>query len=787
MPADALSFALDHAQYRVHLDRLATLISGQFEPDAELKNPVRGWSDRWGTTDANGDLLTYVEPVKGALMLAPAPFLKAWQTTGTGIYARLGLSDVTLGDATKWKEHVMDGSASKFLKLTDSNAGSGARTILTNTTWPKNRPFYLGWFVADWGGEKRYRLECGWNNSASSASGVSLRFFADGSVEVWKNAVLVGKGSLGDVQKANKVLAIALIPYRRRELLIVTPEGKGFSHTFDDIDENETDPTITGATKFWAYVPEGMADLELAPIRFPASAYRAGITSIFSEAPGSGETVETTLYRDNPGYGAVTSSAKLVTAADAAVDFLPDGVTRSARVRVDLTSDGEATPFAYGVQAEFPTQRQLTDDSEVKNLDEFTLSYSISFAEDASTTSVELVLNRPDELDPLGSIPLQVNRPLEVTYGGRAFLDCFTEPVQFVEAHGDSNRRVTLRARDRWKSLENYRFQDPTPLDGLTLRQAVLKICKAAGIEEAETDIEDDAFTLPSSGRGSSGDWSVLIEAGDTAADWLNRLKESYAGNWFLGIAPSPTGPVLRFRSPETMDEEPLLTLYLTEAEALADGVPADQVRNVVLRSFVETSLEPEANDIYVLGMDPRTRRPIAVHYPDTASQDPTTAPSARPDNWLGEIRRYGYLDPYLPTLAAVERCAELLYKRLTPRRYVAEVECEALLDPATLLPAWKGQVVTIFGKGDYRIQTGGFDAPREPTAEIDFVWREGRYVLEKLVDGTAKGCGQRGTSTTVAAMKELQQFRLYQIAQVVQPGAEGLEKRPPIVSSVLP
>lgn len=759
MSAPSLVLTLNHAQRRIERDRIATLVSGFFEPDLVSAKPLRGWDAEWGTRDGNDDLQTWVDPITGRLMLTPAPLLKAWETTGSGIYARLGKSAFTFNDSSAWVEDAKNGSASKFLVLKDAAAGSADRSAVSTTTWPKNRPFYIAWFSSNWGDDKSVVIEFGYNSSASDAAGVCFKVRGGGTVEVWKDGRIVGEGSLvgknqtAGQQTAGRFVSVMLFPCPQREVVLVSNLGGGFTHAFEDIDDSEVDPTITEATKFWFRVPDGKAEVEVAPIRFPASGYRAGIVTRSTVAPPAGEDPAFTRFYSEPGYGTVSVAASVVEEGDATVPFVPDGTVTDYRTRLDLTGDNEATPYCMGVMAEWPTQTELTDDSEETELQNYSLEATLDVPEHPSGVRASVVLKSPDEIDPGGSLGLKerANVPMLLEFDEITAVDGVTEPPEYVLTHQDETDRVRIAVRDRWKLLEQYRFSDPMPLDGLTLKEAFEIVATSAGFDLSELDIEDDSFNLPSAqGAGSRGDWNVLVEAGDTAAEWLERLRDTYAGTWFLGIVPTETGPVLRFRSPEDLDPEPVATVYVSDEDAVADGVTEEGWRYVA-RGFTERSLEPEANDVWVSGFDPKTRRPIVVHYPDTDSQDVTLAPSVRPANWLGEVRKYGYQEPALTTEDAVVRAAELLYKRLTPVRRLCEIECELLFKESGV-PVWRGDVVTIYGRGDWRVVAMSVRFVQEPNDSVSF-WREARYVLEKIEEETAQGAAGRLTGSSLFEM----------------------------------
>lgn len=785
-----MPFALDlnHAQNRLGQDQLLTLRSGLMDPDVRAAIGLYGWSARWGTLTGN-DFATWLDRITGTLMLTPLPLTAAWQTTATGSYARLLKSDHTFADATKWLENNKNGTAATHLTLVDSTAGTSDRSGVTTTTWPKNRPFYISVYAHSWGSGKASLLECGWNGSATGAAGVSVRLYTDGSVEVWKDNAQVGGGSVAQqgaqAQPANasgRWVSLILIPFRKRELLVMSDLGGAFVHTFDDLVEDAPDPTITTASKFWWYVPSGRAEVEVAPLRFVTSAYRAAITSRFWKAPGSGQVPSVTVYSGSPGYGSTSVTGSVVTATDATLGFTPDGVTRDCRLRVDLTGDGEATPFVYGVLGRFGGEVVPTDDSEASDLTTRLLECTLDVPEDPAGVRLRSLLRGLD--------PLPANSPvrLRALLGDVTMFDGRTEPPKTARSSSDDAARLTVECRDAWKAFEQYRFTDLYPLDGLDLKEAILQVAEAAGWDRANTDVEDFAFALPGgSGRGAAGDWAVLIKTGDSAADWLNRLVDSYCPDALVTIAPSLAGPVMRIRTPDSLDAAPKVTVW-RDIESAKAGLTAGG-ENLALAPYRVTrelrisEIEPECNQVWVQGLDRRTLRPILRTWTDFESADPALAPSLRPDNWIGELRRYGLADSVLASVESVERAALRLAKRLTVTRAVAEFESEILTDPATGLPLWRGDVVTIDGLGDWRIVSLSASFVLYAGELYPEVWIPTRYVLQRL-DGdpttNAQGCGYRSPATSLAAYAAFFSAALLP-TQTLRGGAEAWYSRPPI------
>ncbi len=799
MASKTLALTLDHEQPRVVRDRIAALISGKYEPALVSGKAASGWSQTYGTKDANDDLLTWVDPVTGTLMLTPAPLLAAWNQNRSGIYARLTTTDYTGLTGSHWKDHQADGANSNYV-----TSDGTTEAAVTTATYAKNRGFYISWYNYSFGNDNEVYLECGWNSSASSASGVSLKIFINGRIEVYKNGLLVSKANqtiTGNNPSADrKYVSLLLIPFRKRELLVYDIRAQdGFSHVFDDIDEDDEDPTITDATNFWWNVPKGNASVECAPLQFPASAYRPSYVVYFGTPPPAGQDPTITVYSTNG-----TATGSMVQSTDPTTTFTADGTTAKARLRVDLTagSSQTQTPFVYGVLGEWPADIGYTDASEETLLEDYTLSARLEAPESPDGMRLQITLKSPDEIDPgqIAGLLTVSNRPIIAQVGNDTdgyvpLFDGVTMPVPWSESTSDATRRVQMEARGLWRLLENYHFSEATPLDGLTITEAFKFLCTSAGIPEDRLDVEDDPTTLPIA-NGSRGDWSTLINIYDTPAEWIGRLKDAYVGTWFIGEVPTEDGVTkLKFASPEGLGDASKFTLFDNYQDAydqlVLEGYSAGDAAQLSFQRWAQTikysSLEPEANEVWVMGLDPRTFLPIVARYKDTDSQDPTLPPSARPDNWLGEIRKAGYGQKILSTQTAVNAACTLLASRLTVRRYLAEFSCEMMFDASTGLPIWRGDVVTLPDGNDYRIVSLSvtWDVEDPDTANGSANVRTATYVAEKLVEGTSKGCGFKTTGTSIDTIRASHMLGVVQYQRMKNFGDFG--QRPVVASTLLP
>lgn len=719
MAIPKLQVTLDTAQSRITRDRISTLIS------------AKDWSKRFAEN-------VYIDPITNTAMLTPAPRTEAWATSSAGILRRLSKADYDLTEAL-WNEgdHLFAGDTYLISNRSDTTEGE---SVITKAIQPRNGGMYLQWYAANSSAQDWVQVECGWAASNVAVPKASLRIWSSGIVEVYYDDVFEGEYNIsGDgyvsQQTASTFTDLCIIPFRKRELLVFSNRGGGFSHIIDSIDDTEDDPTIIPELKFWWRVPFGFAYMQCAPIQYPTSGYVCGIKSILSEIPG-GATPTCNVYGDMNGGGAV---ATLVEHNNPATPF--NGLTNECRIKVALTGNGISSPNIYGAHAYYQTEVGQTDDSESVELMDYIVSASLDVPDSPNDIQFSFDIKKPQEVNDTGGIDrflFQIsNRPISVDIGSNPLIDGQTEAPRFVKSYDDTTDRLTIEVRDRWKALEHYTFSDPMPLDGTNLSTAFSMIMEAAGFAEGDLEIEPIDFTLPTVQNPKEGEFSVLVEVGDTAADWIMRLKDSFYSTLFIGWIPRADGVKFVVSKPESLPTTPSVMLYDT-VQAAKDylegaGGEANLFPRHVIRKYSEQALEPEANDIWVTGRDIRTNRPIQCHKADTASQDPTTAPSLRPENWLGEIRKYGYYEPLITTQEALEHATAIMYERLTPIRIIAEFECDMLFKEDGS-PVWRGDAVYIEGGyGAYRILSLSCQFHREPSTTNDWYWRPTRYTAEYM------------------------------------------------------
>lgn len=704
----SFSINFDPQQSRVTRSRVAAFVQGGWP--AEGGGYVSGWSNQFGVD-------TFYDRTSFTLMLMPAPLEETFVTSNARRYAKLARSAFTLTDSSNWNDFAYtDGMT--FLNYTGTTFPAEG---VTTATYGLNRGMYLGWFQQGAGsGGKAIAVDCGWNTTADGAAGPSFRFYADGSVEAWRDGVkrgdytLAGSGDQAPQNQSGQYIGVVMIPGRQREWIVIATTGASFVHYDDTIDPADSPPVIAPNTNFWFSFPTMKPIVLVAPIQYPTTGWRSSRLVGLAEDP-TGMTATDAVYWDgsNAGTGE-TVTMSMVSPADAttAYSFGTDGLL--ARLRFAITGNGSYTPFVYAGLRDFAAETDDTPDDPTDVID-YTMAATLDVPESPANVSLRLTLRDPAAVDTAGAIysKFQSNRPVSLSTAVK-IIDGRAGPPSYGIAPWTQAELMEFEVRDSWKGLEQARFRDPLPLDAFSIKQALLRVLAAAGIPAGLTDIYDDAYTLDRGQSPSTGDWATIIrpEEDSTAATWITRIMENFAGSWFYGFKPTATG-VKFFAKPPAQLTGTAFTVYGSIADAVAAGFTSHPERHVYRHVQIQ-QVEPEANEIRVTGWDSRARRPFQVVKADATSQDPTLAIASRPYNWLGDRVEVGYFVPEIGTEAAATRMINELFPRLSQTRQLIQWESSWQLDGSGV-PAWRGDRCVLDGIGPVRIWTESVNLFKTP------------------------------------------------------------------------
>lgn len=751
-----ISITLDHEQTRVVKDRLILFAQASREgqqgrryPAYDLANSSGVWQDR----------------ATWSIMLTPQPTKDEWYTSNTGDNAKLAKSAFTLsGSSGDWDERFDQQAAGPWIGKKDTSTGG---TGITTASYAKNQAVSIA--VFSFGRGSFFEIaRCGWHSSASIAGGVGLILYSNGYVQVYKGGVYVGDGTVSLTEAPAgtnlQTIHLLLIPGRRRELLIlsVTPGG-GFSHVFSDITEDEADPEITPAGKFWFQVNEGGSHVQVAPIVFETAGHVVWPAAKFAEVPAAGRTAFDEAYYDLSYQGSETVTASLEEAGSPGTPFVADGVLDSAVVRVDITGGGLASPTIYGATAGFLNEYGVTDDSEAVDLSGEHRGFRLDVPDSNSGAKFSFSLKDPDSYS-IAGWDVQSNRPCLLSIDSCSVIDGRTLPPRFQTRPTDAAVECRWDVADTYEALRRYRFRERAILNGLDLLTTLeTLVALATGLGSSNIDISPGpGITINPFAAPVAGEWSNAIEVGSTADKELNKLFSAYLGGWFYGFVPGLTGVVFKARPPVTVASAADVTIYDTHeaaiAQLVAEGMSAADARlwsaQRTAHSLEWYSMAPEATEVRITGFDPRERRYIQSFYRDDAAEDPTLAPSLRGDNWQGERLGYGTIDGIITSQSLADTLAVELGDTLTRVRKFCSWE-SGMLFKSTGEPIWRGDVVEISGYGKFRVRSLSGGSIKEPVSGIATgrdVWHSRRVsYLGEMMTGTESPWGAATGARAIA------------------------------------
>lgn len=789
MPLERLKVHLDHRQPRLARDAVAFVVSGSYDGNVVKDRPVSGWSTLWRDVDGNGDDKTAILPVLDALCLTPLPLTREWQTNFSDDFARILKASYTLTTGANWADHSPHGGTASYLHSIDSGVNEAVKTT---ATFEANQPFWLSVYAPDFGADTRKVIQFGWDyTNRNTTGGVFVDVWSDGRCDFYFDGALQSSTNLSDVPDKSGSpihddwLKFCVIPVKYGLLIW---SNRGSCHVQrDGLDTEDADAVITPAANFWWYVPDGAATVELAQLRFRESGYRASLTAKWTKAPELGDD-DTYLSYVGGDTATTTFTPSFVEADDATTTFVPNGVKKSARVRYDLTGDGDHTRYIFAAAAGLDGMIRWTDDSEMVEVTPYISSASLDVPEDDGSPTFRFTLtNLKDMEDEVGVVPLLETlswRPIKVSLGdSMMLLDGIGHRPRVSRSTTGNADKIDFEVGGLSRMMEVYRFKDPWPLDGYDIRTVLQFLASRAGFPviapDDRTDIEDIEVTVGSAASPGKGEFQEYISVGETSMDVWRRVFETYLPDCHWTEKPTASGETkLVVHTAEGIpDRDPPFRIFdrVEDARSYLEtigytGADLDVLApSRVFRTLDEDGIESEANEVWVQGLDRGTFRPIVVYDEDDPAKDPELKPSERPSNWTGIPRAYGLINEGLATEAQCEDAVGRLVARLNYPRFLRELEIDFMVHQDGV-PMWTGEKVEVQTRRDdddaeievYRIVRFGGDFVKEVSDAEDgaeLVARPFRYVLEKVVEDGAQGLGH---SLPGASIFEMKAFKSY-------------------------
>lgn len=402
-----------------------------------------------------------------------------------------------------------------------------------------------------------------------------------------------------------------------------------------------------------------------------ASAIVTGTSTLFT----TNTSVNQGIYAANTGafvgiINTITNNTSITLTANAAVALT------GSKYFVRTYNTGSIDAFTYsnginGTGTAFLSEIQVGDRLYTKENTYIGEVQSIS-----SNTSLFLVANSTVDLTAQKFYDVSVRSSIDLVRG------TLSSPT-IVYQEGDTNynnSQLSYEIRDRSYDFEVAQLTDSIPLDGMTFTQMMTNLFPVLGLTASDFSISTSTFTIPQNPDVAAGSYNVNPSREDTVKSIISKIKNDYAANWITGWRPDYTrGAKYYWVDPSTFVTTPLVTLYQSVQSAINSGIDQSRAQSSVIYALKKQYEVPEANSIFVTGIDNATGALIYSFYNDTASQTAATSPSTRPNNWLGRNKSYILIDPSITNQTAADQAKTILQNRLTTGRVLIEFESEIL------------------------------------------------------------------------------------------------------------
>lgn len=538
----------------------------------------------------------WFDPTTKAVLRKPAFMSAEWQQSNSGIYEKLviggGDYGYTLTTASKWKNHLASSAGGHWFVVSQDVD----EAVVSSATWDASQPFYICWYVHardETNADDGTCLEFGWGDP-TGVSQTSLRAYPSGRIQVYRNNALTydgdgwtapevapqktkrgGSGIKADAQFAG----FWVEPFDLGLLITATATGKSLHVRFEDVDPvTATPPPIPGAP-FWWWVRKAdgagtnpQATVQAAPVQYLGSSYVVSDVVTLDQLPPEGVAPVLRYIASGETYAA---TADLLD-ADGAGPW--DGESLALRVKVYLDESEIWSGAIYAVELEWPGATITTPGDDALDLNELAddeqdseesgslglLRLHLSKPDQIGGFSAALTIRNPgriDERQSASAIRTMANRTCWVQWGRASLagllLDGRTSSPRVTLGVNTDVETLEFDIEDARKVLESFRFRTRKYLGGMTLSNALKYLFKAPGIfDDGDLDgIESNEFVLPID-NAAGDDAALVIQVGDSAAEWIDRLMDDFSPLDFCDIVPQAEGrprPVYRtlYAAPE--------------------------------------------------------------------------------------------------------------------------------------------------------------------------------------------------------------------------------------------
>lgn len=377
------------------------------------------------------------------------------------------------------------------------------------------------------------------------------------------------------------------------------------------------------------------------------------------------------------------------------------------------SANGYDTPRLFAVEVDWDVA--VTEpEADVVDISADVMSFDLGLSADDHGRSGKLRLRNPGTPGEYDDWLQEAVQQIDLSIHGTALAKVFTQNPKFAMwLIGTQPEReipvIEFDIVDTWGRLETEIVKDGRDYAEWNLSDAIEDLLLRAGFAEEDLDIDPLAFQLPRNTNGESS--GSRPSDGMRLSELLTQWHDEYASTWIMRI--DAAGKFL-FKQPGAVEVARVFYRSLTEGNEVyqveheawqeawdawaadPESLPEDEPVEPLLADYtyaVEKQLDVTVNtrdffnEIWVIGLDERTQKPVIASYIDLMSMgDPTY------ENYVGQRRLMIYVNSALNRQNQVEWALEEFRKAYGVLR--REVVFSARFDPL-LLP---GDYVRIHG-----------------------------------------------------------------------------------------
>ena len=258
---------------------------------------------------------------------------------------------------------------------------------------------------------------------------------------------------------------------------------------------------------------------------------------------------------------------------------------------------------------------------------------------------------------------------------------------------------LSFSASDEKAKLNNFYYSEAPSFDSKDLDTIIYSNILIGGGGNNDPNKNDlivsptiSTYQVSLNRNNSNGQYNFVANLGDSIGGFVEKIRSDFAQNFVFYTrgdwAPQlySQNSYLNFNQFKFLDfdyipaKAPFVSLYLNSESAINDGgLDYWESMHRTVRSLKKTYEKPEANRIYIVGLDKSTGNRIQYLKEDLDSQNPYYPAASRPQNWLGDVAPFVMINDKLNSDTDVVQAADQFYAKLTPGREIVEFTSDLL------------------------------------------------------------------------------------------------------------